>query len=64
MTLDFSCGPFTSCTSKQHNLQVFLHLQTQGVKWEDTSKKEEKEGILLEKEDQKRTLFSFKLNAT
>ena len=30
----------------------------QGVKWEDTSKKEEKEDILPEKEDKKRTFFS------
>ena len=35
----------------------------QGVKWEDTSKKEEKEDIFLEKEDKKRTFF-FKLNTT
>ena len=35
----------------------------QCVKWEDTSKKEEKEDILLEKED-KRGHFFFKLNTT
>ena len=33
----------------------------QGVKWEDNSKKEEKEDILLEKEDKKRTFFSLNL---
>ena len=29
----------------------------QGVKWEDTSKKEEKEDIFLEKEDKKEDIF-------
>ena len=35
--------------------------QKQGVKWEDTSKKEEKRTFFPEKEDKKRTFFSLKL---
>ena len=44
-------------------LDLSLHpkYELQGVKWEDTSKKEEKEDILLEKENKKRTYFSLNI---
>ena len=62
------------CTALESHLTLYLFLNKkvlaerherfiphQGVKWEDIPKKEEKEDILTEKEDKKRTFFSLEL---
>ena len=48
--------PYCNCNDSQVILLTVI-VMVQGVKWEDTSKKEEKRTFFPEKEDKKRTFF-------